>query len=184
MKLASGDKQTFIYRSLYYKTYYGRYFWIVSSQLVVLVHGKPFQPSPMFVCKARGLPQSGAPEKCFNWVCYSLSNKHQTRQERLARYKHSSLLQRYVNYGRNKFAGKTETYPNGAPEKCFTWVGYSLTRKHQTRLERLARDKHYSLLQKSVNYEHNKFYSTGPRASVTKEKKFCNIDTCNDGTSQ
>jgi hypothetical protein len=29
-----------------------------------------------------------------------------------------------------------------------------------TKLERLARDKHFSLLQKSVNYDHKKFYST------------------------
>jgi hypothetical protein len=32
-----------------------------------------------------------------------------------------------------------------------------------TTLERLARDKHCSLLQKSVNYDSRKFYSTGPR---------------------
>ncbi len=32
----------------------------------------------------------------------------------------------------------------------------------RTRLERLARDKHFSLLQKSVNYGHKIFYSTGP----------------------
>ncbi len=32
----------------------------------------------------------------------------------------------------------------------------------RTRLERLARDKHFSLLQKSVIYGHKKFYSTGP----------------------
>jgi hypothetical protein len=33
---------------------------------------------------------------------------------------------------------------------------------HLTRLERLARDKHSSLLRKSVNYGRKKFYSTGP----------------------
>jgi hypothetical protein len=31
-------------------------------------------------------------------------------------------------------------------------------------LERLAKDKHYSSLQKSINYGGKKFYSTGPRA--------------------
>ncbi len=35
-----------------------------------------------------------------------------------------------------------------------------------TRLEMLARDKHSSLLQKSVNYDCKKFYSTGPRCEV------------------
>jgi len=50
----------------------------------------------------------------------------------------------------------------GAPERCFTQVGYGLTHKRWTRLERLARDKHSSLLQKYVNYGHKKFYNTGP----------------------
>jgi hypothetical protein len=35
-------------------------------------------------------------------------------------------------------------------------------------LERLARDKHPSLLQKSVNYGRKKFYSTGPGVSSIK----------------
>jgi hypothetical protein len=34
----------------------------------VLVLGKPFQPSLMFAGKARGLPQSGAPERGFIWA--------------------------------------------------------------------------------------------------------------------
>ncbi len=34
---------------------------------------------------------------------------------------------------------------------------------HKTRLERLARDKHSSLLQKSVNYGQKKFNNIGPR---------------------
>jgi hypothetical protein len=38
-----------------------------------------------------------------------------------------------------------------------------LTNKHSNRLEKLARDKHSSLLQKSVNYGCKKLYSTGPR---------------------
>ena len=38
----------------------------------------------------------------------------------------------------------------------------SLTHKHQARLKRLTRDKHSSLLWKSVNYSCNKFYDTGP----------------------
>jgi hypothetical protein len=42
-----------------------------------------------------------------------------------------------------------------------------LTRKHYTRLERLARDKHSSLLRKSVNYISKKFYSTGQKAEYS-----------------
>jgi hypothetical protein len=45
---------------------------------------------------------------------------------------------------------------------CFTRVGPSLARKYWIRLERLARDKHFILLRKSVNYGRNKFYSTSP----------------------
>jgi hypothetical protein len=39
----------------------------------------------MFAGKARGLPQSGAPERCFTRVGSSLSCKHATRMETLAR---------------------------------------------------------------------------------------------------
>ncbi len=54
-------------------------------------------------------------------------------------------------------------YPSEAPFRCST-LGQApgLTDKHYTRLERLAKDKHSSLLRKSVNYGHKKFYSTDP----------------------
>jgi hypothetical protein len=48
-----------------------------------------------------------------------------------------------------------------APKRCFTRIGSDLTRKHLW-LERLATDKHSSLLRKSVNYGHNKFYDADP----------------------
>jgi hypothetical protein len=51
---------------------------------------------------------------------------------------------------------------SGGPERCFTRLGSGLTYKHHTRLERLARDKHSSLLQKFVNYGHKKVYRIGP----------------------
>ncbi len=47
--------------------------------------------------------------------------------------------------------------PGPVPEKCFTRVGSGLTFKHKTRLERLAKDEHSSLLRKSENYSHKKF---------------------------
>jgi hypothetical protein len=36
---------------------------------------------------------------------------------------------------------------NGAPERCFSWVGSGLTHKHKTRLKRLARDDQSKSLQ-------------------------------------
>jgi hypothetical protein len=48
-------------------------------------------------------------------------------------------------------------------KRCFTRVGLSLACKDWTKLEKLARDKQYSSLLKSVNYDCNKFYSTGPK---------------------
>ncbi len=52
-------------------------------------------------------------------------------------------------------------YPSEAPFRYSTLGQASgLAHKHQTRLERLARDKHSSLLRKSVNYDCNKFYDT------------------------
>jgi hypothetical protein len=56
------------------------------------VPGKPFQPSLIFVVKARSLPKSGAPERQFTWVGSGLTRKHKTKLERLARDKHPSLL--------------------------------------------------------------------------------------------
>jgi hypothetical protein len=58
-------------------------------------------------------------------------------------------------------------HSSGGPERCFTQVGSGLTSKHWTRQERLARDKHSSLLRKSVNYGRNKFYDTGPQERIS-----------------
>jgi hypothetical protein len=41
-------------------------------------------------------------------------------------------------------------------------------RKHQTRLESLARDKHTSLLQKFVNYGQKRFITLGPGSTVVE----------------
>ncbi len=38
--------------------------------------------------------------------------------------------------------------------------------KHLTRLERLAKDKHSSLLQAFVNYDRKKFYNIGPKSRI------------------
>ncbi len=46
--------------------------------------------------------------------------------------------------------------------RCFTVVGAGLTRNHQARLERLARDKCSSLLLYSHNYGRRRLCSTGP----------------------
>jgi hypothetical protein len=54
----------------------------------------------MFVGKARGLPYSGAHERCFTWVGSCLTCKHYTILERLARDEHYSLLQIFVNCDR------------------------------------------------------------------------------------
>ncbi len=42
----------------------------------VFVPGKPFQPSLMFVGKARGLPKSGVPKRCFTFLGSILTHKH------------------------------------------------------------------------------------------------------------
>jgi hypothetical protein len=72
------------------------------------------------------------------------------------------------------FVGKPRNLPKtDAPERLFTqptWVNNlsgasGLTRKHYTRLESLARDKHYNLLQKFVNYSSD-FYNMGPKVVV------------------
>jgi len=48
--------------------------------------------------------------------------------------------------------GKTESLPqSGTPEMHFAQVGFGLRRKHQTRLERSARNQHSSLLDPFVS---------------------------------
>jgi hypothetical protein len=60
-------------------------------------------------------------------------------------------------------AGKARIQPKmGAPERCFTWVGSGLTHRHYTRLERVVREKHTSLLRKIVTIGRKKFYNTDP----------------------
>jgi hypothetical protein len=49
-----------------------------------------------------------------------------------------------------------------------------LTHKHKTRLERLARDKHSSLLRRFINYDRKQFYNIGRMHLL---KKFCYINT-------
>ncbi len=67
------------------------------------------------------------------------------------------------------FVGKARNLPqNGAPERCFICIGSSITSKYQTSLERLARDKHSSVLRKFVNYGQKKFYNIGPRSQFYK----------------
>ncbi len=53
--------------------------------------------------------------------------------------------------------------PSEAPFRCSTLEqAPGLTREHQTILERLARDKHSSLLRKSLNYGQKSFITSGP----------------------
>ncbi len=62
-------------------------------------------------------------------------------------------------------------YPrNATPERRFTRVGFSLARKHQTRLERIARNKPSSLLQKA--HGRKKFYNICPSAKVFGYKSY------------
>jgi hypothetical protein len=62
----------------------------------VFVPGKPFQLGPMFVGKARSLSSRAEQTKDTG-----LAHKHQTKLERQASEKHSSLLRKLVNYGRS-----------------------------------------------------------------------------------
>jgi len=69
----------------------------------VFVPGKPFQPSLMFVSKA-GAYLNEAPLRCSTLGCApSLTHQHETKLERPARDKHSSLLDTFVNYRCKRF---------------------------------------------------------------------------------
>ncbi len=69
----------------------------------MFVPGKPLQPSVMFTIKAEDY-LNGAPLKKSTLILFNQGYpKHEARLEKLARDKHSSLLQRFVTYGRKKF---------------------------------------------------------------------------------
>ena len=72
----------------------------------MFVPGKPFQPSLMFVVKARSLPLSGTPERHFTWLGSGLTHK-QSRLEKLDREIHFSLLRKSVSYGQKSFITST-----------------------------------------------------------------------------
>ncbi len=55
------------------------------------------------------------------------------------------------------FVGMARAYPIVGYLQCITWLGSSLTRRHKIRLERLARDKHFSFLRKFLNYRQKSF---------------------------
>jgi hypothetical protein len=52
------------------------------------------------------------------------------------------------------------------PERCCTKIGSGLTRKHSTRLAKLAIDKHSNLLPAFVDYGGKKFNNIAPGANV------------------
>jgi hypothetical protein len=57
------------------------------------------------------------------------------------------------------FVGEAKSlHKSGAPERCFTRLGFGLIQKHLTRLERPARSKHSSLLGPFVSYKENKVF--------------------------
>ncbi len=79
----------------------------------------------------------------FTWVSSSLGHKHQTRLERPARDKHSSLFGLFVSYNENEefgliFTGKAGAYPSGEPD------GTSLAGKYKTRSTMTRSNKQYT----------------------------------------
>ncbi len=66
----------------------------------MFVPGRPIQPTRMFVGKARSLPMSGAPERCFTQVGLKNECAHSDRHFKLS----------------PMFAGKARSLPkSGAP---------------------------------------------------------------------
>ncbi len=63
----------------------------------MFVPDRPFETGLMFEGKARSLPKSGGGS-----FGLALDLPRQDKSEKLARYKHCSLLQKFVNYGIKK----------------------------------------------------------------------------------
>ncbi len=85
---------------------------------------------------------------CSTWVSSDITCKYQTRLERPAMDKHSSLLRTLVIYGCKGFYN-------------ICLFASALTFKYQTRLERPAMDKNCSLLRTLVIYSCKRFYKIG-----------------------
>ncbi len=61
--------------------------------------------------------------------------------------------------------GKVRRLPRvGATERCFTQVGSGLTRKHKTRLERPAKEKHSCSFGPFISYKEIEFLKLAPGA--------------------
>jgi hypothetical protein len=99
-------------------------FFVRNLRIIVFVPCKYYQPSLMFVSKTRSLPQSGASECCFIRVGSGLTCKHKIRLERLALDKHSSLLEKSINYGQKCFI---TLGPGPIVIKLFTAVIYEFS---------------------------------------------------------
>ncbi len=103
---------------------------------------------------------------CWASLCWaSLCGHHYTdyhyAERRVFLFWHVSLC--WVSFLLCWVLCRPGAYPRVTPfSRCFNKVAYGLTRKYWTSLERLARDKHSSLLQKSINEGFKKLYNFGP----------------------
>jgi hypothetical protein len=123
----------------------------------------------MFVGKARSLLLSGACERCFIHLGSSLTSKHETRLERLARDKHSSLFQKFVTYGRKKISKigtKAQCYRTFFVRNLQIFVISSSVCPWQA--IQAKSNKHSSLVQKIVTYGRKFFYKIVTRGQCYK----------------
>jgi len=104
----------------------------------------------MFLGEARSLLKSREPERHFPWVISSLTYKHLNKRERLARDKHSSLLQKSVNYGQNRFI--TLTLGVLLVIKADAWHRYNIGQR-----------KRKVVLKKNLEKTELKWFSAGHR---------------------
>ncbi len=112
----------------------------------------------MFVRKAEAYPSGATKSSSPLWYALGLTNKHYAWLESLLALSRK-IFYDTVLYYRPKSRGE---YLKGASLR----VGSSFALKHQTRLERFARDKHPSLSQKFLNYVSKKF-NIGPYSFET-----------------
>ncbi len=102
----------------------------------------------------------------YSYRVYSLANKFQSRVEVTDSNKHSSLPQYNINKDLKKIC---DTVSRGGTIKLFTVAIYGFRNKLEClSLASLSKDKHASLLWKSVNYGRKKFCDTVPRGGTIK----------------
>jgi hypothetical protein len=140
----------------------------------VFILGKPFHCWLLFAGNATSRPKSRAPEKCFTRVGCSLTHKHYTTLEKLAKDKHISLLREFIITDVKSFITLT---PGANVIKNCPWFTYFCAKLecYLVQTGKVYQWQMLYLIMKIHNYGCKKLYEIGPRAQCYKSFFVCDL---------